>query len=107
MLRGKRVRTTFSSKAQTLHDRVQRQFVAERPDQLWVADFTSVSTWQGFAWVAFIIDVFAGCIVGWRVSATMETTFVPDAPEQALWARRPSGTVHHSDSNNGGVSFHH
>ncbi|EIQ54790.1 integrase core domain protein [Shigella dysenteriae 225-75] len=69
--------------------------MAERPDQLWVADFTYVSTWQGFVYVAFIIDVFAGYIVGWRVSSSMETTFVLDALEQALWARRPSGTVHH------------
>ncbi len=56
-----------------------------------------VSTWQGFVYVAFIIDVFAGYIVGWRVSSSMETTFVLDALEQALWARRPSGTVHHCD----------
>ncbi|MGU6105370.1 DDE-type integrase/transposase/recombinase, partial [Escherichia coli] len=69
--------------------------IRERPDQLWVADFTYVSTWQGFVYVAFIIDVFAGYIVGWRVSSSMETTFVLDALEQALWARRPSGTVHH------------
>lgn len=73
----------------------KRQFVAERPDQLWVADFTYVSTWQGFAYVAFIIDVFAGRIVGWRVSSSMETTFVLDAPEQALWSRRPPPGGHH------------
>lgn len=94
VLRGKKVRTTVSRKAEAAHDRVNRQFVAERPDQLWVADFTYVSTWQGFAYVAFIIDVFAGVIVGWRVSSSMETTFVLDALEQALWARRPSGTIH-------------
>ncbi|END36449.1 integrase core domain protein, partial [Escherichia coli 2733950] len=82
-----------------------RQFVAERPDQLWVADFTYVSTWQGFVYVAFIIDVFAGYIVGWRVSSSMETTFVLDALEQALWARRPSGTVHHSDKGSQYVSL--
>ncbi|MDO2309987.1 DDE-type integrase/transposase/recombinase, partial [Escherichia coli] len=58
---------------------------------------TLLSTWRGFVYVAFIIDVFAGYIVGWRVSSSMETTFVLDALEQALWARRPSGTVHHSD----------
>ncbi|WP_272469912.1 DDE-type integrase/transposase/recombinase, partial [Escherichia coli] len=77
--------------------------VAERPDQLWVADFTYVSTWQGVVYVAFIIDVFAGYIVGWRVSSSMETTFVLDALEQALWARRPSGTVHHSDKGSQGT----
>ncbi|WP_432264098.1 IS3-like element IS1203 family transposase [Escherichia coli] len=97
VLRGKKVRTTISRKAVAAGDRVNRQFVAERPDQLWVADFTYVSTWQGFVYVAFIIDVFAGYIVGGRVSSSMETTFVLDALEQALWARRPSGTIHHSD----------
>nr|WP_200870523.1 IS3 family transposase [Escherichia coli] len=105
VLRGKKVRTTVSRKAVAACDRVNRQFVAERPDQLWVADFTYVSTWQGFVYVAFIIDVFAGYIVGWRVSSSMETTFVLDALEQALWARRPSGTVHHSDKGSQYVSL--
>ncbi|EJL4673079.1 IS3 family transposase [Escherichia coli O157:H7] len=105
VLRGKKVRTTVSRKAVSAGDRVNRQFVAERPDQLWVADFTYVSTWQGFVYVAFIIDVFAGCIVGWRVSSSMETTFVLDALEQALWARRPSGTIHHSDKGSQYVSL--
>ncbi len=90
VLRGKKVRTTVSRKAVSAGDRVNRQFVAERPDQLWVADFTYVSTWQGFVYVAFIIDVFAGCIVGWRVSSSM---------------RRPSGTVHHSDKGSQYVSL--
>lgn len=105
VLRGKKVRTTVSRKAGAAHDRVNRQFVAERPDQLWGADFTYVSTWQGFAYVAFIIDVFAGVIVGWRVSSSMETTFVLDALEQALWARRPCGTIHHSDKRSQYVSL--
>ncbi|MCW3333808.1 IS3 family transposase [Escherichia coli] len=105
VLRGKKVRTTISRKTVATGDRVNRQFVAERPDQLWVADFTYVSTWQGFVYVAFIIDVFAGYIVGWRVSSSMETTFVLDALEQALWARRPSGTVHHSDKGSQYVSL--
>ncbi|UGF51411.1 IS3 family transposase (plasmid) [Escherichia coli] len=105
VLRGKKVRTTISRKAAAAGDRVNRQFVAERPDQLWVADFTYVSTWRGFVYVAFIIDVFAGYIVGWRVSSSMETTFVLDALEQALWARRPSGTVHHSDKGSQYVSL--
>ncbi|EOU8146799.1 IS3 family transposase [Escherichia coli] len=105
VLRGKKVRTTISRKAVVAGDRVNRQFVAERPDQLWVADSTYVSTWQGVVYVAFIIDVFAGFIVGWRVSSSMETTFVLDALEQALWARRPSGTVHHSDKGSQYVSL--
>ncbi|EIQ37581.1 transposase ORF B, IS629, IS3 family [Shigella boydii 4444-74] len=79
VLRGKKVRTTISRKAVAAGDRVNRQFVAERPDQLWVADFTYVSTWQGFVYVAFIIDVFAGYIVGWRVSSSMGWM---------LWSRR-------------------
>ncbi|HFW4266355.1 TPA: IS3 family transposase [Salmonella enterica subsp. diarizonae serovar 61:r:-] len=103
--RGKKVRTTVSRKDAAAGDRVNRQFVAERPNQLWVADFTYVSTWQGFAYVAFIIDVFAGRIVGWRVSSSMETTFVLDALEQAQWARRPSGTIHHSDKGSQYVSL--
>ncbi|MCE3886468.1 IS3 family transposase [Escherichia coli] len=105
VLRGKKVRTTVSRKTVAAGDRVNRQFVAERPDQLWVADFTYVSTWQGFVYVAFIIDVFAGYIVGWWVSSSMETTFMLDALEQALWARRPSGTIHHSDKGSQYVSL--
>ncbi|EKH4208992.1 IS3 family transposase [Escherichia coli] len=105
VLRGKKVRTIVSRKTVAAGDRVNRQFVAERPDQLWVADFTYVSTWQGFVYVAFIIDVFAGYIVGWRVSSSMETTLVLDALEQALWARRPSGTIHHSDKGSQYVSL--
>ncbi|HAX2709193.1 TPA: IS3 family transposase [Escherichia coli] len=105
VLRGKKVRTTVSRKTVAAGDRVNRQFVAERPDQLWVADFTYVSTWQGFVYVVFIIDVFAGYIVGWWVSSSMETTFVLDALEQALWARRPSGTIHHSDKGSQYVSL--
>ncbi|MCD3790089.1 IS3 family transposase [Escherichia coli] len=105
VLRGKKVRTTVSRKTVAAGDRVNRQFVAERPDQLWVADFTYVSTWQGFVYVAFIIDVFAGYIVGWRVSSSMETTLVLDALEQALWVRRPSGTIHHSDKGSQYVSL--
>ena len=80
-------------------DRVKRQFVAERPNQLWVSDFTYVWTWQGFVYVAFVIDVFARYIVGWRVSRSMHTEFVLDALEQALWARQPQrdALIHHSD----------
>ncbi len=85
---------------------MNRQCVAERPDQLWVADFTYVSTWQGFAYVAFIIDVFAGRIVGWKVSSSMETTFVLDALEQALWSGCPGGgIIHHSDKGSQYVSL--
>lgn len=84
VLRGKVIRTTISHKTAAAADRVHRQFVAERPNQLWCADFTYVSTWKGFAYVEFIIDVFAGMIVSWRGSSSMETSFVLDALEQAL-----------------------
>jgi transposase InsO family protein len=81
-------------------DLVDRQFVATRPNQLWVADFTYVATWRGFVYVAFVIDVFARRIVGWRVSASLRTDFVLDALEQAIYDRRGAGMselVHHSD----------
>ncbi len=88
--RGKIVRTTVSDKALPCPlDSVNRQFKADRPNQLWVSDFTYVSTWQGWLYVAFVIDVFARCIVGWRVSSSMHTDFVLDALEQALYARQP------------------
>jgi transposase InsO family protein len=77
---------------------VQRQFQAERPNQLWVADFTYVATWMGVVFVAFVIDVFARRIVGWRVASSMRTDLVLDALEQALWSRTGTeGLVHHSD----------
>ena len=101
VMRGKVVRTTISdSKAACPLDRVNRQFKAERPNQLWVSDFTYVSTWQGWLYVAFVIDVFARRIVGWRVSSSMHTDFVLDALEQALYARQPNpedALIHHSD----------
>jgi transposase InsO family protein len=100
-VRGKPVRTTVSDKAAPCPlDRVNRQFQAPRPDALWVSDFTYVSTWTGFVYVAFVIDAFARRIVGWRVSRTAHAGFVLDALEQALHARRPvqgGGLVHHSD----------
>ena len=99
VVRGKRVKTTIS-RAEDIYplDRVNRQFTASRPNALWVADFTYVSTWQGFVYVAFVIDVFSRFIVGWKVSASARTDFVLDALEQALYARRPvEGLIHHSD----------
>jgi putative transposase len=107
--RGKVVRTTVSdNQASRPLDKVHRQFRAERPNQLWVADFTYVSTWQGWLYVAFVIDVFARRIVGWRVSRTMRTDFVLDALEQALYARQPardSRLIHHSDRGSQYVSI--
>lgn len=106
IIRGKPVRTTFSDKAASSPlDRVNRQFKAPAPNRLWVSDFTYVATWQGFVYVAFVIDVFARRIVGWRASRTAHASFVLDALEEALHDRRPvhgGGLVHHSD---GGVQY--
>jgi len=107
--RGKTVRTTVPDRSAPCPlDRVNRQFKADRPNQLWVSDFTYVSTWQGWLYVAFVIDVFARRIVGWRVSASMTTDFVLDALEQALYARQPvdsDALVHHSDRGSQYVSI--
>jgi transposase InsO family protein len=107
--RGKVVRTTLAdAKAACPLDRVNRQFKADRPNQLWVSDFTYVCTWQGWLYVAFVIDVFARRIVGWRVSSSMHTDFVLDALEQALYARQPEradSLVHHSDRGSQYVSI--
>ena len=91
--------TTITDDRQMLPpDRVDRRFVAERPNQLWVADITYVATWSGFVYVAFVIDVFSRYIVGWRVSSSLRSDLALDALEQALWARQPGeGLVHHSD----------
>ena len=101
VIRGKPVRTTISDKAAPCPlDHVNRQFHAPRPNALWVSDFTYVSTWTGFVYVAFVIDVYARRIVGWRTSRTAHASFVLDALEQALHDRRPvhrGGLVHHSD----------
>jgi transposase InsO family protein len=106
---GKVVRTTVSDTlAPCPLDRVNRQFKAERPNQLWVSDFTYVSTWQGWLYVAFVIDVYARRIVGWRVSSAMRTDFVLDALEQALYDRQPQNSdalVHHSDRGSQYVSI--
>ncbi|EWS63498.1 putative transposase OrfB [Hydrogenophaga sp. T4] len=107
--RGKVVRTTISDmKAPCPLDRVNRRFLAQRPNQLWVSDFTYVSTWQGWLYVAFVIDVYARRIVGWRVSSSMHTDFVLDALEQALYARQPErdgALIHHSDRGSQYVSI--
>ena len=99
VVRGQTCRTTVSDNtADRPPDLVQRQFTATRPNQLWVADITFVATWAGFVYVAFVVDVFARRIVGWRVANTMRTDLVLDALEQALWSRTGTqGLVHHSD----------
>jgi transposase InsO family protein len=99
VIRGAQCWTTVSDAALPQPvDLVNRQFVATRPNQLWVADITFVATWSGFVFVAFVIDVFARRIVGWRVSRSLRTDLVLDALEQALWSRQDTdGLVHHSD----------
>ena len=122
VIRGKPVRTTISDKAAPCPlDRVNRQFNAPAPNRLWVSDFTYVSTWAGprlwavppalpppSLYVAFVIDVYARYIVGWRVSRTAHASFVLDALEQALHDRRPihrGGLIHHSDRGSQYVSI--
>jgi transposase InsO family protein len=101
VVRGKKVITTNPDTSQPCpDDKVNRAFVADMPNQLWVSDFTYVSSWQGMVYVAFVIDVFARKIVGWRVSTSMTTGFVLDALNQAICQRAPaeaSGLIHHSD----------
>jgi len=109
--RGKPVRTTVSDKAAPCPlDQVNRQFKAPAPNRLWVRDFTSVATWAGFVYVAFVIDAVARRILGWRVSWTAQAGFVLDALEQALYDRRPvrdGGLIHHSDRASQYVSIKH
>ena len=101
MIRGKPVRTTISNWAAPCPlDHVNRQYIAPRPNALWVSGFTYVATWVGFVYVAFVIDTYARRIVGWQVSRTAHAGFVLDALEQALHERRPlqrGGLIHHSD----------
>jgi len=92
------VTTIADANAPRPADLVERKFVAERPNQLWVADFTYVATWRGFVYVAFVIDVYSRMIVGWRVSTSMKADLVLDALEQAIHARSDTtGLIHHSD----------
>jgi transposase InsO family protein len=101
VVRGRRVKTTVPSEGlDRPMDRVNREFQASRPNALWVADLTHVATWRGFVYVAFIIDVFARRIVGWRVSSSLQTDIALDALEQALYDRgvnKKTDLIHHSD----------
>ena len=101
VIRGKPIRTTVQDKAAPCpRDHVNRVFYAPAPNRLWLSDFTYVSTWSGFVYVAFVIDAYARRIVGWKVSTSATAGFVLDALEQAIHARRPGpddGLIHHSD----------
>lgn len=109
IIRGKPIKTTISDKSAPCPlDRVNRHFKAPAPAMLWLSDFTYVATWQGFVYVAFVIDAFARRIVGWRDSRTARAEFVLDALDQALHDRRPvkhGGLVHHSDRGSQYVSI--
>jgi putative transposase len=99
--RGRVKRTTFPGQVgERAQDLVERAFVAVAPNRLWVADLTYVSTWSGFCYVAFVVDVFSRRIVGWRVAASLHAELALDALEMAIWSRRSddlSSLVHHSD----------
>ena len=102
--RGRARKTTIADPAAVRPaDLVQRRFGPPAPNRLWVADLTYVSTWSGFAYVAFVTDAYARRILGWRVAATMATAMVLDAIEQAIWTRQREGVldlkdvVHHTD----------
>lgn len=98
-VRGRKFKTTVpDTSADRPADLVKRAFVASRPNELWVSDLTYVATWTGFVYVAFVIDVFARRIVGWRVSRSLRSDLALDALEQAIYSRPDStGVVHHSD----------
>lgn len=103
-VRGATRRTTRADEAaDRAPDLVNREFIAQRPDQLWVVDFTYVATWSGFVYVAFALDVFTRAIVGWRADTSMRTDLPLDALEMAIWQRSQAGRdvdglVHHSDA---------
>ena len=109
VVRGRRVRTTVPDPAASCPlDRVNRQFRADCPNRLWVADFTDIATWAGFVYAAFVIDVFARRVVGWRVSRSARADFVLEALEKALHERRPfagGGLVCQSDRGSQYVSI--
>jgi putative transposase len=112
-VRGKTKRTTIADPAAARPaDLVQRQFAPPAPNRLWVADLTYVSTWSGFAYVAFVVDAYARRILGWRVASTMATSMVLDAIEQAIWTRQQEGVfdlkdvVHHTDRGSQYTSIH-
>ena len=100
-VRGRRRTTTIPAPSEDRpSDLVERAFEASAPNQLWVADITYVATWSGFAYVAFVTDVFSRTIVGWRVANTLRADLALDALEMAIWARKKEefpGLVHHSD----------
>src|SRR5690606_5830991 len=100
-VRGRRFKTTIPDDAADRPlDLVERDFSAERPNQLWVSDLTYVATWRGFVYVAFVIDAFSRRIVGWRVSNSLGSDLALDALEHAIYERDEVARdrlIHHSD----------
>jgi putative transposase len=95
--RRKRTVTTVRDGARQAPDLVERNFTADKPNMLWVADITYIPTWAGFLYLAVVLDAFSRRIVGWSMATTLHTQVVLDALDMALWQRRPSGVIHHSD----------
>jgi putative transposase len=95
--RRKSIVTTVPDGARQAPDLVDRNFTADRPNMLWVADITYIPTWSGFLYLAVVLDAFSRRIVGWSMAITLHTRVVLDALNMALWQRRPSGVIHHSD----------
>src|SRR6202171_1046263 len=89
--------TTVRDGARQAPDLVDRNFTADKPNMLWVADITYIPTWAGFLYLAVVLDAFSRRIVGWSMAATLHTQVVLDALDMALWQRRPGGGIHHSD----------
>jgi putative transposase len=103
--RRKFVTTTVKGSARQAPDLVERNFTAERPNLLWVADITYIPTWTGFLYLAVVLDAYSRRIVGWSMATTLATRLVLDALNMALAARRPKGVIHHSDSQRIEASF--
>ena len=96
--RRKGTRTTVrDARARAVPDLVERDFTADAPDRLWVADITYIPTWAGFLYLAVVLDAFSRRVVGWSMANHLRTQLVLDALDMALWQRRPDGVIHHSD----------
>ena len=96
--RRKGFRTTIRDRdARPAPDLVERKFLADAPDRLWVADITYIPTWSGFLFLAVVLDVFSRRIVGWVMANHLRTELVLQALDMAIWRRRPEGVIHHSD----------
>ena len=100
--RRKSTVTTVRDGARQAPDLVDRNFTADQPNRLWVADITYIPTWGGFLYLAVVLDAFSRRIVGWSMATTLHMQVVLDALNMALWQRRPSGVIHHSDQGSQG-----